>query len=1022
VRSLVFKKEDVNVQDNEKRTPLHAAAYLGDAEIIELLILSGARVNAKDNKWLTPLHRAVASCSEEAVQVLLKHSADVNARDKNWQTPLHVAAANKAVRCAEALVPLLSNVNVSDRAGRTALHHAAFSGHLEMVRLLLSRGANINAFDKKDRRAIHWAAYMGHMEVVKLLVSHGAEVTCKDKKAYTPLHAAASSGMISVVKYLLDLGVDPNAYGNTPLHVACYNGQDVVVNELIECGANVNQVNEKGFAPLHFTAASRHGALCLELLVGNGADVNIKSKDGKTPLHMTAIHGRFSRSQAIIQNGAEIDCEDKNGNTPLHIAARYGHELLINTLITNGADTAKRGVHGMFPLHLAALSGFSDCCRKLLSSGKLYHCSDSHLCLPGFDIDTPDDFGRTCLHAAAAAANCNYQCLFALVGSGANVNELDKRGCTPLHYAAASDADGNLSRSLTRCLEYLLRNDANPGIRDNQGYNAVHYASAYGHRLWTDILNDSDVRAPVSPLHLAAYHGHHQALEVLVQSLLDLDVRTAQGHTPLDLAAFKGHVECVDVLINQGASILVKDYTLKRTPIHHHIFNYSGHPYSHDTYICLLFCLAATNGHSECLRLLIGNADLQSAVDIQDGIGQTPLMLSVLGGHTECVYSLINKGANVDAKDKRGRTALHRGAVTGHEECVEALLQHNASFMVRDCRGRSPVHLAAACGHVGVLGGLLHAAQSVVTIPVITDHQGYTPLHWACYNGHDTCVEVLLEQELFHKTEGNTFSPLHCAVINDNEGAAEMLIDTLSPAIVNSTDSKNRYWTPLHAAAFTDHVECLQLLLGQNAQVNCVDAGGKTPLMMAAENGQTNAVEVLVSSAKADLTLQDANKNTALHLACSKGHETSALLILEKITDRNLINSTSAALQTPLHVAAKNGLTVVVQELLAKGASVLAVDENGYTPALACAPNKDVADCLALILATMMPVSPGGGAVPSLTFSAINHYTSPSKSVTFDSLPMLRSDHSSYCNYNSIGRHDGFYKDDELNDSDSETY
>lgn len=81
---------------------------------------------------------------------------------------------------------------------------------------------------------------------------------------------------------------------------------------------------------------------------------------------MAAIHGRYSRSQAIIQNGecvilcflfiflscfsssslssfigAEIDSEDENGNSPLHIAARYGHELLINTLITNGADTAK---------------------------------------------------------------------------------------------------------------------------------------------------------------------------------------------------------------------------------------------------------------------------------------------------------------------------------------------------------------------------------------------------------------------------------------------------------------------------------------------------------------------------------------------------------------------------------------------------------------------------------------------------------------------------------------------------------
>lgn len=48
--------------------------------------------------------------------------------------------------------------------------------------------------------------------------------------------------------------------------------------------------------------------------------------------------------------------------------------------------------------------------------------------------------------------------------------------------------------------------------------------------------------------------------------------------------------------------------------------------------------------------------------------------------------------------------------------------------------------------------------------------------------------------------------------------------------------------TTLHAAAFGDHAECLQLLLRHDAQVNAVDHSGKTALMMAAENGQAGAV------------------------------------------------------------------------------------------------------------------------------------------------------------------------------------
>lgn len=53
---------------------------------------------------------------------------------------------------------------------------------------------------------------------------------------------------------------------------------------------------------------------------------------------------------------------------------------------------------------------------------------------------------------------------------------------------------------------------------------------------------------------------------------------------------------------------------------------------------------------------------------------------------------------------------------------------------------------------------------------------------------------------------------------------------------------------------------------------------------------------------------------------------------------------------SPLHLAARNGLVQVTCKLLKTGASVLSVDSDGLTPALSCAPNLQVAQCLSLIL------------------------------------------------------------------------
>lgn len=63
-------------------------------------------------------------------------------------------------------------------------------------------------------------------------------------------------------------------------------------------------------------------------------------------------------------------------------------------------------------------------------------------------------------------------------------------------------------------------------------------------------------------------------------------------------------------------------------------------------------------------------------------------MLAALGGHTDCVHILLEKGAKADAADKKGFSALHRAvsvcAVPGE---VNVLSHHPPRLMSPLCLG-----------------------------------------------------------------------------------------------------------------------------------------------------------------------------------------------------------------------------------------------------------------------------------------------------------------------------------------------
>lgn len=116
--------------------------------------------------------------------------------------------------------------------------------------------------------------------------------------------------------------------------------------------------------------------------------------------------------------------------------------------------------------------------------------------------------------------------------------------------------------------------------------------------------------------------------------------------------------------------------------------------------------------------------------------------------------------------------------------------------------------------------------------------------------------------------------------------------------------------TPLHAASVAEDLSGLLLILRMGADINAVDHSGRSALMVAADKGKSGAVgkscsrervlqhcwiwvlihsilkqlyrcsnclfvclsypALLLHRANADLSILDVNRNTALHLACSK--------------------------------------------------------------------------------------------------------------------------------------------------------
>ncbi|CAN0896474.1 26S proteasome non-ATPase regulatory subunit 10 [Linum grandiflorum] len=193
--------KSVSLRNDDRRSLLHVASSSGHLEAVKILLeVEGSEsvVNSTDEEGWAPLHSAASIGSAPIVEILLSKGADVNLKNDGGRTALHYAASKGWLKIAEVLIAHGAKLNVKDKAcrlyltvGCTPLHRAASVGKAELCELLVEEGAEVDAVDRAGQTPLMNAVICDNREVALLLIRHGADVDVEDKEEYTVLGRAS---------------------------------------------------------------------------------------------------------------------------------------------------------------------------------------------------------------------------------------------------------------------------------------------------------------------------------------------------------------------------------------------------------------------------------------------------------------------------------------------------------------------------------------------------------------------------------------------------------------------------------------------------------------------------------------------------------------------------------------------------------------------------------------------------------------------------------------------------------------
>ena len=714
------------------------------------------------------------------------------------------------------LIEAGADLNNNNEFQQTSLMFTAINEKQDLMIILLEAGAAVNICDNHGFTALGYALLTDHKGCVKELIHAGAEVKVDEDTMVSPMKIAALCGGVECLK-------EPPAAGDqqdheTALIFASVFGNTDCLKQLIVTGTDVNAVSL-------ISTIKTAKVESVKILLKSGADMNATDEFGNTAL-MTAIEvGSKTIFKLLINHGAKVNAENCKGETVLYLAVKQSH-LEYERIQSNDQNKRKYILNEEL-----SFEGLSLMVYILLQKGAHLH-------------DTKSGLNPCTMHLTSAKyknPNPTVLKLLDAAGSKEKIKELSSlsllQGCAQnfiREHLKQAHPERNLyftvpQLGLPQLLQSSLlfnavqRYNLVPNIeekkllqkiKEGDTENIQHFINA---RVDVNVQDENDM----TPLMIASQDGHTELVKLLIKSRADVNHQNSSGDTAL-IYALKypesknllkylkdiKHVEkiqaCVQVLLQHDAKVNIqgKDgdtalmHLARNTPD-------SWKSYQNTNIWVKYFTGNFKKMHANMEQCMFTLIDAGADPNLKNDEGRTALILG--SSNLNFIQKMIESGADVNWMDKDGNTALTQAAGSGAVDCMETLIEAGAD--VNDGNPTPPM-AAAMKGHVVCLKILVREGADLDK----RGENGRTALMATTFGGHVECVKLLIQA-------GADLD------IRDENG-----------------------YTALMAAAFEGHVECVKLLVQEGADLDIRDEDGDTALMLAAKNKSGTCLNTLLKA------------------------------------------------------------------------------------------------------------------------------------------------------------------------------